>query len=85
MYTCDPSGQSYSLQYESSTYLGGWYGVGRLISDRLTYRNHYMCSGEATSTSGSVTIGRVRVTAPLPLSKLGFDFIFYCGNTFLQC
>ena len=24
MYTSDPSGQFYSLQYESSTYLGGW-------------------------------------------------------------
>ena len=24
-------------------------GVGRLISDRMSYRNHYMCSGEATS------------------------------------
>ena len=23
--------------------------VGRLISDRMSYRNHYMCSGEATS------------------------------------
>ena len=24
-------------------------GLGRLISDRMSYRNHYMCSGEATS------------------------------------
>ena len=24
--------------------------MGRLISDRMCYRNHYMCSGEATST-----------------------------------
>ena len=23
--------------------------MGRSISDRLSYRNHYMCSGEATS------------------------------------
>ena len=23
--------------------------MGRLISDRISYRNHYMCSGEATS------------------------------------
>ena len=23
---------------------------GRLISDRMSYKNHYMCSGEATST-----------------------------------
>ena len=44
-----PSGQFYSLQYESLTYLGGWWGVGRSISDRISYRNHYMCSGEATS------------------------------------
>ena len=29
---------------------GGLYGVGRLISDRMSYRNHYMCSGQATST-----------------------------------
>ena len=49
MYTSDPSGQFYSLQYESSTYLRGWWGMGRLISDRMSYRNHYMCSGEATS------------------------------------
>ena len=48
--TFDSSGQFYSLQYESLTYLGGWLGVGRLIkSDRMSYRNHYMCSGEATS------------------------------------
>ena len=25
--------------------------VGRLISDRMPYRNHYTCSGEATSTA----------------------------------
>ena len=48
MHTSDPSGQFYSLQYESSTYLRGWKGVGRLKSDRMSYRNHYMCSGEAT-------------------------------------
>ena len=24
-------------------------GVGRLISDMMSYRNHYMCSDEATS------------------------------------
>ena len=23
--------------------------MGRLIIDRMSYRNHYMCSGEATS------------------------------------
>ena len=23
--------------------------MGRLISDKMSYRNHYMCSGEATS------------------------------------
>ena len=23
--------------------------MGRLISDRVSYKNHYMCSGEATS------------------------------------
>ena len=23
--------------------------MGRLISDMMSYRNHYMCSGEATS------------------------------------
>ena len=28
---------------------GGQWAVGRSISDRLSYRNHYMCSGEATS------------------------------------
>ena len=49
--TFDPSGQFYSPQYESLTYLGGWQGVGRLVSDRMSYRNHYMCSGEATSNS----------------------------------
>ena len=51
MYTSDPGGQFYSLLYESSTYLGGQQGVGRLISDRMSYRNHYMCSGEATGES----------------------------------
>ena len=40
MYTSDPSSQFYSLQYESSTYLGGWYVVGRLISARMSYRSH---------------------------------------------
>ena len=55
MYTSDPSGRFHSLQYESSTYLRGWYGVGRLISDRMSYRNHYMCSGEATSTIYRIT------------------------------
>ena len=43
------SGQFYSLLCESLTNLGGWQGVGRLISNRMSYRNHYMCSGEATS------------------------------------
>ena len=47
--TFDSSGQFYSPQYESLMYFGGCLGVGRLISDRLSYRNHYMCSGEATS------------------------------------
>ena len=47
--TFDSSGQFYSLLYESLTYLGGWQGVGISISERLSYRNHYMCSGEATS------------------------------------
>ena len=42
-------GQFCSLQYESLTYLGGWLRVGRLISDRMSYRNQYMCSGKATS------------------------------------
>ena len=39
----------YQLQYECLTYLGGQQGVGRSISNRLSYRNHYMCSGKATS------------------------------------
>ena len=26
-----------------------WGGRGVIISDRMSYRNHYMCSGEATS------------------------------------
>ena len=29
--------------------------MGRLISDRMSYRNHYMCSGEATSTYYFIT------------------------------
>ena len=37
--TFNSSGQFYSLQYEPLTYLGGWYGVGRSISDKLFYRN----------------------------------------------
>ena len=52
MFTSDPSGQFYFLQCESSTQriwkVGrGW--AGRLISDSMSYRNHYMRSGEATS------------------------------------
>ena len=31
-------------------------GVGRLISDRLSYKNHYMCSGEATSLFNSSSL-----------------------------
>ena len=38
-----------SLQYESLKYLGGWQGVERSISDSMSYKNHYMCSGEASS------------------------------------
>ena len=45
----DCSGQFYSFQYESLTYLGGWLGVEISISDRMSERNHYKCSGEATS------------------------------------
>ena len=33
------SGKFYSLQYETLTYFGGWYGVERSISDRMSYRN----------------------------------------------
>ena len=48
MYTSDPSGQlilsSMNLQ-RFERLVGG----GRLISGRISYRNHYMCSGEATS------------------------------------
>ena len=29
--------------------------MGRLISDRMSYRNHYMCSGHATSTYYFIT------------------------------
>ena len=46
--TFESSGQFYSLEYESLTYLGGWQGMGRSISDMMSYKNHYMCSGEAT-------------------------------------
>ena len=42
--TFDSSGQSFSLQYESLTYLGGWQRAGRSISDRMSYRNNYMCN-----------------------------------------
>ena len=48
MYTGASSGQFYSLQYESLSYLGGLSGVEGSISDRMSYKNHYMCSGEAT-------------------------------------
>ena len=47
--TFDSSGQFYSPQYESLTYFGSWQGVGRSINGRMSYRNHYMCSSEATS------------------------------------
>ena len=36
MYTSNPSGQFFSLQYESLMYLGAWYGEGRSISDRMS-------------------------------------------------
>ena len=56
--TFDSSGQYYSLQYKPLTYLEGWQGVGRLISDRMSYRNNYMSSGEATSNhyNGQITM-----------------------------
>ena len=48
--TFNSSGQFYFLQYESLTYLeAAWWGMERSISDRMSYRNHYMCGGEATS------------------------------------
>ena len=51
--TFDSSGQFYSLEYESLTYVGGWQGMGRSISDRMSYRNHFMCSGEAASNDNN--------------------------------
>ena len=30
--------------------------MGRLIGDRMSYRNHYMCSGEATSHYQSTSL-----------------------------
>jgi len=48
MYTCDPSGQFYSLQYERIWEVSRG-RVGSSISDRMSNRNHFMCSGEATS------------------------------------
>ena len=42
--------------------------MGRLISDRMTYRNHYMCSGEASSTIVLCQIlGSVSFTVISPL------------------
>ena len=63
MYTSDPSGQFYSLQYESLTYLKGWLGVGRLISDRMSYRNDYMCSSKATSSLYYIQYARINMHA----------------------
>ena len=51
--TFDYSGQFYSPQYESLTYVGGWQGMGRSMSDRMSYRNHFMCSGEAASNDNN--------------------------------
>ena len=86
MYT---SGQFYhSLQYECLTYLGGWKGVGRLISDRMSYRNHYMCSGEATSIMKSTNIFSLVIRANISLWNRGLCkiiFIKYCmfSNLFI--
>ena len=33
--------------------------MGRSISDRMSYRNHYMCSGEATSNTNTNEINWV--------------------------
>ena len=41
--------------------------MGRSISDRMSYRNHYMCSGEATSEN-KVNIARYN-NCPALISK----------------
>ena len=65
MYTSDPSGQFYSLKYESLMYFGRLVGGGEIISDRMSYRNHYMCSGEATS----VYYGKIKTFIFVQLSS----------------
>ena len=66
MYTNDPSGHFYSLQYESSTY----WKVGR---GKLSYGNHYMCSGEATSIYYFNTLGFFMIFIGFPI----FDIKLY--------
>ena len=39
--------------------------MGRLISERMSYRNHYMCSGEATS-SNNVACNKWPIPPPPP-------------------
>ena len=45
--------------------LGRLVGVGEIISDRMSYRNHYMCSGEATS----VYYGKIKTFIFVQLSS----------------
>ena len=49
--------------------------MGRSISDRLSYRNHYMCSGEATSIDLSVMIPVVRIAIQIPVTENHYNFV----------
>ena len=60
--------------------------VGRFISDRMSYRNHYMCSGEATSMIIN-QVQRIELQR-CTIHNVSFSFIptyhiiqEYCTNT----
>ena len=44
--------------------------MGRSISDRMSYRNHYICSGEATSTHEMPRFGDVSDSADTTAKQL---------------
>ena len=51
-------------------------GGGEIISDRMSYRNHYMCSGEATSVyDGKITRLKVLELAKLTIHAYGFSTV----------
>ena len=58
--------------------------MGRLISDRMSYRNHYMCSGEATSLYKSITYLNVDAIIISKIESTDLIQEYLCiGNCFM--